>query len=132
MSSTVADNVLPDPGTKPAPERITTAKAAAILGLTYRAVQMMAARGDIPGAAKFGHYTFDEARLRRYVQDKENELCRRKLRRKLKTRRAVSSETEYGGARSSSTKRDIVGRLRQMTVRKRKAAMRRTPSGSRT
>ena len=43
-----------------------------ILGLKRRNIQAMAARGEIPGAAKFGSiWTFDIAMLRSYVKDQE-------------------------------------------------------------
>lgn len=53
-------------------ERGGVAEAAAILGLPVRTVQDMAARGELPGAAKFGRrWTFDPEKLRRFVRDKE-------------------------------------------------------------
>jgi hypothetical protein len=54
------------------PERGTIDAARAILGLPERSVQDLAARGQIPGAAKFGRrWTFDLEKLRRYVKQKE-------------------------------------------------------------
>jgi phage terminase Nu1 subunit (DNA packaging protein) len=43
-------------------------------GLSRRTVQAMAARGQIPGAAKFGKlWTFDRMKLARWIRDKERE-----------------------------------------------------------
>jgi hypothetical protein len=54
-------------------ERVTLGQAAAILGLKHRKLQGMAQRGEIPGAAKIGRqWTFDLARLRRFVTQQEN------------------------------------------------------------
>ena len=58
-------------------ERGTIEQATAIMGVPQRTVQALAARGDLPGAAKFGRvWTFDLARLRRHVKDKEKETWR--------------------------------------------------------
>lgn len=46
-------------------------------GLSRRTVQAMAARGEIPGAAKLGKlWTFDRMKLARWIRDKEQE-CQR-------------------------------------------------------
>lgn len=46
-------------------------------GLSRRTVQAMAARGEIPGAAKFGKlWTFDRMKLARWIHDKEQECLR--------------------------------------------------------
>jgi hypothetical protein len=61
----------------PAPERIRASTVARLLSLSVRGVQSMAARGEIPGAAKPGRiWTFDENRLRRWLREKEVEACR--------------------------------------------------------
>jgi hypothetical protein len=53
-------------------ERGIVADAVAILGVPPRTVQDLAARGELPGAAKFGRrWTFDLSKLRRYVREKE-------------------------------------------------------------
>ena|SRR5262245_6456667 len=58
---------LPD-GRKPHVERVSIEKAAAVLGPPVRTVQDLAARGEIPGAAKIGgRCTFDIEKLRRLV-----------------------------------------------------------------
>ena len=59
-------------------ERGTIEKAVEIIGLPLRTVQGMAARGEIPGAAKFGRrWTFDLKKLRRLVMTKERETWAR-------------------------------------------------------
>lgn len=55
-------------------ERIRVQAAAAILGVTPRCVQALAARGEVPGACKIGKlWTFDEAALRNWI--KERSTC---------------------------------------------------------
>lgn len=54
------------------PERIRVPAVAAITGLSVRTVQHMAARDKIPGAARLGGvWTFDEARLRAWIRERE-------------------------------------------------------------
>jgi hypothetical protein len=58
----------------PSAERVSIHKAVAILGLPLRTVQDLAARGEIPGAAKLGRrWTFDLEKLRRLVRQRERE-----------------------------------------------------------
>lgn len=58
-------------------ERIKSARAADITGLSLRQIQKMAARGLIRSAAKLGGvWTFNEARLRRWIASREEEACR--------------------------------------------------------
>jgi Helix-turn-helix domain len=53
-------------------ERIQTGKAKEILGISLRSVQNLAAKGELPSAAKCGRsWTFNEADLRRYVAERE-------------------------------------------------------------
>lgn len=53
------------------PERIRAPAAAAILGVEVRTVQALAARGELPGAAKIGKlWTFDEPALRQWLKDR--------------------------------------------------------------
>jgi hypothetical protein len=60
-------------------ERIRVSKASGILGVSVRALQDMAARGEVPSAAKIGRvWTFNEAALRRFVRQKEGEASCRK------------------------------------------------------
>ena len=60
-----------------APERIKSAAAVAITGLSLRQIQTMAARGMIRGAAKLGGvWTFNAAKLRRWIASREEEACR--------------------------------------------------------
>src|SRR5262245_23436314 len=56
------------------PERVTIEAPVSILGLSARAIQQMASRAAIPGAAKFGRrWTFDERKLRGFVRQREEE-----------------------------------------------------------
>lgn len=66
----------PTPGETP--ERCKVPTAVAITGLSTRTIQNLAAQGKIPGAAKLaGQWTFDLARLRRWVRQLEGETaCR--------------------------------------------------------
>lgn len=60
------------------PERIQAPAAAAITGLSLWNIQRLAIRGEIPGAAKLGsRWTFNEAKLRRWITHREAEACRR-------------------------------------------------------
>lgn len=53
------------------PERIRANRAAAILGVNKRTIQAMALRGDLPRAARIGGlWTFEEAALREYVEER--------------------------------------------------------------
>lgn len=55
-------------------ERIRAIEASDILGVELRTVQAMAARGELPGAAKVGKlWTFDEPALRQWI--KERSAC---------------------------------------------------------
>ena len=57
-------------------ERVKTADACAITGMTPRRLQLMVKAGRVPGAAKmFGVLTFDEAKLRAWVKEREDETC---------------------------------------------------------
>lgn len=62
-----------------APERIRIRRAAEILGETVRTVQALAARGEIPGAAKPArNWTFDKEKFRSFVRavKRNKELAR--------------------------------------------------------
>jgi hypothetical protein len=55
-------------------ERIQARAAASLLGVTARTVQNLAARGELPSAAKIGKvWTFDAYKLARHVAAKEAE-----------------------------------------------------------
>jgi excisionase family DNA binding protein len=59
---------------RPKPERIQTPQVAAILGVTTKTVQDMAARGELPTAARIGRrWTFNEDAIRNLVRAKERE-----------------------------------------------------------
>lgn len=65
---------------RPAPERIRTTDAAAILGVEPRTVQALALRGELPDAARIGGvWTFSEAALRNYIRERTS--CRKDQRR---------------------------------------------------
>ncbi|MFD1488911.1 helix-turn-helix domain-containing protein [Ancylobacter vacuolatus] len=50
-------------------ERVRAHEAAGILGISVRAVQSLAAKGELPGAAKIGGlWTFDENTLRSWLK----------------------------------------------------------------
>lgn len=54
------------------PERVPVSKVAAILGVSPRVVQRMAAKNEIPSAAKIGgRLTFNERRVRAWVKERE-------------------------------------------------------------
>ena len=60
-------------------QRIRAPAAAAMLGVSPRSVQAMAARGDLPSAAKIGKvWTFDPATLSRWISDREADVWLRK------------------------------------------------------
>ena len=57
-------------------ERLRTSEVAEILRVTPRAVQCMALRGDLPGAAQIGKlWTFDARRLRMFIAQREAECA---------------------------------------------------------
>lgn len=57
-------------------ERCKIALAMAITGLAKRQLQMLAAQGKVPGAAKLGGtWTFNERVLRQWVAKREAEAC---------------------------------------------------------
>jgi hypothetical protein len=59
-----------------AQERVNTARACAIVGISERRLQQKAERGEIPGAVKIdGLWTFHEAKLRAWLDDLENKQC---------------------------------------------------------
>jgi hypothetical protein len=59
------------------PERIEIRAAMGITGRKLRALEGLSARGLVPGAAKLGGvWTYDEARLRRWVREEEDRACR--------------------------------------------------------
>jgi hypothetical protein len=105
-------------------ERCGVEQAAAILGLSKRKVQDMAARGELPGAAKIGVWTFDVERLRRYVQLKERQAWQSGKRHPD----AIGAAMPSGGApRSMAEKSD--GRFTRVTRRLRGQGARRGRTG---
>jgi hypothetical protein len=108
-------------------ERGTIEQATAIMGLPQRTVQALAARGDLPGAAKFGRvWTFDLARLRRHVKDKEKETWRTGSQR-LPPDATGAAIPSGAGLKSMGATSD--GRFTQATRRLREHAARRGKSG---
>jgi excisionase family DNA binding protein len=80
---------------KARPERVKGQEAALILGLSVRTIQNMAARGELPGAARIGKLcTFNEAKLRQFILDKEREIERQaaNTRRTFNLREPILSE----------------------------------------
>jgi ribosomal protein S14 len=105
-------------------ERCGVEQAAAILGLSRRKVQDMAARGQLPGAAKIGHWTFDVEKLRRYVQLKERQTWQSGKRHPDATGGAMPSGDAL---RSTAEKSD--GRFTRVTRRLREQGARRGRTG---
>ena len=55
-------------------ERVRVHRICEITGLGKRQVQAMAAKGQIPSAAQLGKlWTFDETRVRRWIQSRERQ-----------------------------------------------------------
>lgn len=81
-------------------ERIQSHQARAILGVSLRSVQNLAAGGVLPSAAKYARdWTFDEAALRRYVTEREQATRdKAKVRIKLATseRKSVDRAPSHG------------------------------------
>ena len=56
--------------------RVQSGEAATLMGLSLRAVQSRAARGEIPGAAKlFGTWTFDPVKLAKFISGEESKCA---------------------------------------------------------
>src|SRR5262249_46563872 len=105
-------------------ERGTTSKAAAILGLKPRKLQMMTKRGAIPGAAKLGRqWTFDLARLRRFVEQQEQACQNEKL------RPDAIGAVEFSGVKFRLKGSVLGGRLGQMIQQSQRRVGRRAKSG---
>lgn len=98
-------------------ERVRVDDAAAILGISGRTVQALAARGEIPGAAKIGGlWTFDEAALRLWIREKAT--CQIDPRRRSSH---TGAETRSGLV-SRSTERSIEKAYEQALQRLRRGA----------
>jgi excisionase family DNA binding protein len=97
----------------PTPERGTAKQAATILGVPTRTIQDLAARGEIPGAAKLGRrWTFDLEKLRRLVRQKERETWQHANRQP-----DVSGGAKLFGAGSRFAGENLDGRFTQVTRR---------------
>src|SRR5262245_6548951 len=106
-------------------ERCGVEHAAAILGLSKRKAQDMAARAEIPGVAKMGRvWTFDIEKLRRHVRLKERQAWQNGKHRPDATGEAMP----FGaGPRSMAEKSD--GRFTRVTQRLRGQGARRGRTG---
>jgi len=60
-------------------ERIGTEEVCRITGLALRTIQEMAARGEIPSAARIGRrkWSFDPVKIRAWVRAKEAQACQK-------------------------------------------------------
>lgn len=94
------------------PERIKMARACAIVGLDARVMQQMAEAGEIPGAIKIRSlWTFDEAKLRNWLADLEQQQCRqREALAGAKRRRTPNGVATRSTAASASTANSTAGR----------------------
>jgi excisionase family DNA binding protein len=96
--------------------RDTADQAAAILGIPRRTVQALAARGELPGAAKIGRlWTFDIEKLRRLVRQRERETWQSARHRPDVFGAATPFTVAFGSVGDSSG-----GRLKQMIQQSRK------------
>lgn len=100
-------------------ERATIDEAILIIGLPIRTVQAMAARGEIPGAAKFGRrWTFDLKKLRQMIKVREDETVQKanRMRQPIAVGRVVSLAANGPAIKASaspeSTYTQVIRRLR--------------------
>lgn len=111
-----------------APERIRVEEAAVMLGLTRRGVQAMAARGELPGAAKIGSiWTFDRTKLERFIADAEARTIDRAsaIRAAMKSWRIPPSiEPTGSAAQIEAAYKALMAKMRGMTTDKRKPKQR--------
>jgi hypothetical protein len=112
-----------------APERIGSEAAAAMLGLAPRTLLHHAMAGSIPGAAKVGgNWTFDVAKLRDFIRQKESETCQG-----AKPRAVVSGGIASYGAKPKLMA-SVGNGLYKQTIRnlRRSAAQKARPASSPT
>ena len=105
---------------KPSAERVPIAQAAAILGPPVRTMQDIAARGEIPGAAKIGgRWTFDIEKLRRLVRQRERETWQNGRRQPDATGAAIpcGRGLKFVGAKSDGRFAQVTRRLRGRNTR---------------
>lgn len=100
-----------------APERLRSSEVAAILRITPRTVQGMAARGELPGAARIGkNWTFSAEKLRRFIAQRESECLTRAaavreiMGRRKPTSALPSTESSVEEAYEDATRRLLGGR----------------------
>ncbi len=105
------------------PERGDIYDAMAILGLKKRTIEALAARVELPGAAKLANrWTFDLEMLRAYVRDEVKRQCAENIRRHRPAAfgAAIPSTVELGSRAGSSH-----GRFTQITRGLRQSGARR-------
>jgi len=105
--------------------RGTSIEAAVILGIKPRKLQAMSQRGEIPGAAKIKRqWTYDLAKLRRFVEQQEQATCQNEKPRPGATGATGFSMPSFrsGGDRSG-------GRLGQMIQQLQKRVAKQSKSG---
>lgn len=82
-------------------ERVRAPAAAAILGVTVRTVQLLAQRGTIPAARVGGVWTFDESRLRAWLNERDNQCRGKHPEVEVSRPDATGAAAPSGSARSS-------------------------------
>lgn len=94
--------------------RVQAREVAGILGVTRRTVLNLANKGALPSAAKIGSvWTFDEARIRQYLDDQEAIAAAGKWQRGTSTSAAKSGgcEPPCGAVRSEKAFERGISRL---------------------
>jgi hypothetical protein len=104
-------------------ERIQSHQAKAILGISLRSVQDLAARGLLPSAAQYARdWTFDEKVLRRYVAERE-QAAREKAKVRINAappqKKSVDRAPSHG---SQAAYEQALGLKRRQPRRKRRKA----------
>lgn len=98
-------------------ERVRAAEVRRMTSLSLRQIQDMAAKGDIPGAAKLGGvWTFDPVRIQLWIREQQR-IC-------LANRKTSTSEARHGGDVSALPDESIEVAYEQLIRAKR-------PGGSR-
>lgn len=93
-------------------ERIRASDVAKITSLSIRKVQELAVTGKMPGAAKLGGvWTFDPARVRRWIKEQED-AC-------LESPETSTSEERHGGGASRLPDANIEAAYEQLIRGKR-------------
>jgi cytochrome oxidase assembly protein ShyY1 len=113
------------------PERINSARARGIAGVSERKMQKKSERGQIPGAIKIdGLWTYDEAKLRAWLNDREKHQCQqRKAAANAKPRGIASGVATPSMAASGSKANSAGGRYALAMSTLLSKSSRRTSSG---